>query len=206
MKQLINFVMRMFHFFVPYSFLSLWNKASKVVYTAWVKNEFKQTGDISIEKGLRLVGGKSIIIGNKTGFGKNGILQAWHSYKGDLFTPSLIIGDNCWIGDYFNISAINSITVGNGVLMGRWVTILDNAHGKTDYTSLKVPPCERRLYTKSDVKIDNNVWIGDKVTILPGVHIGEGAVIGANSVVTKDIPAYSVAAGIPAKVIKVYGI
>lgn len=206
MKQLINFVMRMFHFFVPYSFLSLWNKASKVVYTAWVKNEFKQTGDISIGKGLILVGGKSIVIGNKTGFGKDGVLQAWHSYKGDLFTPSLTIGDNCWIGDYFNISTISSITIGNGVLMGRWVTILDNAHGKTDYESLKIPPCERRLYTKSDVKIDNNVWIGDKVTILSGVHIGEGAVVGANSVVTKDIPAYSVAAGIPAKVIKEHGL
>ena len=50
--------------------------------------------------------------------------------------------------------------------------------------------------------IGKNVWVGEKVTVLPGVHIGEGSIIGANSVVTHDIPPYSIAVGIPAKVIK----
>lgn len=50
--------------------------------------------------------------------------------------------------------------------------------------------------------IDDNVWIGEKASIMPGVHIGKGAIIAANNIVTHDVPAYAVVAGIPAKVIK----
>ena len=65
-----------------------------------------------------------------------------------------------------------------------------------------LPPQKRPLYSKGAVFIGDNVWIGDKATILPGVKIGEGAVVAANAVVTKDVPAYSMVAGNPAKVIK----
>ena len=61
------------------------------------------------------------------------------------------------------------------------------------------------MVSKSDgVIIGNNVWIGEKATILPGVHIGDSVVIAANSVVTKDIPSFSVAEGVPAQIIKTY--
>lgn len=86
-------------------------------------------------------------------------------------------------------------------MTGRWVTISDNNHGRTDRNTLQLPPVERRLYSKGNVVIGDNVWIGDKATILSGVTIGDGAVIGANSVVTKDVPEYSVVAGNPAKII-----
>lgn len=69
-------------------------------------------------------------------------------------------------------------------------------------SDLVYPPLLRPLYSKGQVVIGKNVWIGDKVTILPGVSIGDGSVIAANSVVTKSIPPYSIAAGIPAKIIK----
>ena len=88
--------------------------------------------------------------------------------------------------------------------MGRWVTILDNSHGETGYKSLIITPHERQLYSKGKIIIEDNVWIGDKVTILSGVKIGIGSIIGANSVVTKDIPPYSIAAGVPSKIIKRY--
>ena len=60
----------------------------------------------------------------------------------------------------------------------------------------------RSVMSKGPVIIGNDVWIGDKATILPGVTIGDGAVIAANAVVTKDVPAYSVVAGNPAKIVK----
>jgi acetyltransferase-like isoleucine patch superfamily enzyme len=60
----------------------------------------------------------------------------------------------------------------------------------------------RPLISKGEVVIGDNVWIGEGAMILPNVHIGEHAIIAANSVVTKDIPAYSIAAGVPAKIIK----
>ena len=58
------------------------------------------------------------------------------------------------------------------------------------------------MYSKGPVIIQDNVWIGEKATILPGVTIGEGAIIGANSVVTKDVPAKSLVVGCPAKIVK----
>ena len=92
--------------------------------------------------------------------------------------------------------------IGNGVLTGRFVLITDNAHGGTAKEELVIAPASRTIVSKGEVVIGNNVWLGDKVTILPGIHIGDGAVIGANSVVTKNIPAYAVACGNPARIIK----
>lgn len=88
------------------------------------------------------------------------------------------------------------------MLTGRYVYISDNNHGKTDYESLCQQPAERELDIKGPVIIGSNVWIGDKVTILSGVHIGEGSIIGANSVVTKNFPPYSIVGGGPAHIIK----
>ena len=88
------------------------------------------------------------------------------------------------------------------MLTGKWVTITDNSHGETDKDTLGMRPQKRTITSKGPVVIGNNVWIGDKATILPGVTIGDGAVIAANAVVTKDVPPYSVVGGNPAKVIK----
>lgn len=86
--------------------------------------------------------------------------------------------------------------------MASFVYISDHSHGEITRAELDLPPLGRLLYSKGPIIIGNNVWIGEKVCILPNVRIGDGAVIGANSVVTKDIPPHSVAAGSPAKVIK----
>lgn len=67
---------------------------------------------------------------------------------------------------------------------------------------MEIPPTQRPVYSKGPVIIGNNVWIGDKATILPNVSIGNGAIIAANSVVTKDVPEYCIVAGNPAKIIK----
>lgn len=147
-------------------------------------------------------GTKYITIGKGTDFGKQIVLTAWDQYEDDTFTPEIHIGDRCHFGDYIHITAINRIIIGNGVLTGRWVTITDNSHGETNHESLTIPPINRRLNSKGPVIIGDNVWIGDKATILPGVTISEGAIIAANAVVTKNIPAFSVAAGNPAKIIK----
>ena len=72
----------------------------------------------------------------------------------------------------------------------------------TDYDSLHIPPLKRNLFSKGPVIIGKNVWIGDKATILPGIIVGDGAIIAANSVVTKNVPAYGVVGGNPAKLIK----
>lgn len=150
----------------------------------------------------RLIGAKYISIGVSK-IGKDVILTAYDRASGYIFTPEIIIGDNCNIGEYCHITAIHSIVIGNGVLTGRWVTITDNSHGQTTYQNLQLPPLKRQPFSKGKVIIGNNVWIGDKATILPGVTIGDGAIIGAGSVVTKDVPPFSVVVGNPAKIIKI---
>ena len=113
-----------------------------------------------------------------------------------------MIGRGCHIGAYNHITCINRIKIGNGFVSGKWVTITDNNHGDTSKETMKMPVSNRPLVSKGIVCIGKNVWVGDKATILPGVTIGDGAVIAANSVVCNDVPAYSVVAGNPAKVIK----
>lgn len=90
----------------------------------------------------------------------------------------------------------------NGVLTGPNILITDNAHGASMAELLDTPPRLRPLHSKGPVVIEDNVWIGEKSSIMPGVHIGKGAIIAANSVVTHDIPSYCVAAGIPAKLLR----
>ena len=68
---------------------------------------------------------------------------------------------------------------------------------------LNIDPLRRPIISKGPVSIGKNVWIGDKATILPNVSIGDGAIIAANAVITKDVPPYSVAGGNPAKIIRV---
>ena len=87
-------------------------------------------------------------------------------------------------------------------MTGKWVTITDNQHGGTDYESLNIMPSKRLLKSKGAVVIGDNVWLGDKVSVLPGVTIGEGAIVAANSVVTHDVPPFCVVAGCPAKVVR----
>ena len=68
--------------------------------------------------------------------------------------------------------------------------------------NIDISPIKRELSSKGGIVIGNNVWIGDKCTILSGVSIGDGCIIAANSVVTQNVPSYTVVAGVPAKIIK----
>lgn len=153
-----------------------------------------------INKKSFIVGAECIKIGNDSAFNEGLYLTAWKTDEKTL--PYIEFGEKCSIGAHNHITATNYIKIGNNLLTGKWVTITDNSHGKTDYYELQHPPCERKVISKGGVTIGNNVWIGDKATILPGVTIGDGAVIAANAVVTKDVAAYSVVGGNPAKALK----
>lgn len=179
--------------------------ARDYLYTGYYRCLFKFFGlgsiikhPFSYARGLEYV-----IIGNKYSIGAHVELTAWDTYRRQKFTPEIIVGDGSCIRDYSHINAIQSIRIGNGVLTGPNILITDNAHGASIEELLSLPPQARPLHSKGPVVIDDNVWIGEKSSIMPGVHIGMGAIIAANSVVTHDIPPYCVAAGTPAKVIKV---
>lgn len=117
----------------------------------------------------------------------------------------LIIGKNCKIGNCVHIASGEKVTIGDNCLMAYKVYISDINHGDYsgifEYSSPDVPPDNRPLYTKP-VFIGNNVWIGENVCILPGVKIDDGCIIGANSIVNKNVSNNCIIAGSPAKVIK----
>lgn len=165
-------------------------------YTLFKRGEFARAGkDCWFRRFSLLHNPRKIYIGDGVRIGKNGVLTVWNETEERIFIE---IGNGVDIGDYVHITSTNYIKIGAGSLFGRYVTITDNAHGHSDRLSMDKMPLEREVVSKGPVVIGQNVWIGDKATILPGVTIGDGAIIGANAVVSKDIPPYSVAYGIPA--------
>lgn len=178
---------------------------NEVLYTHWIKHYLGHLGKNSaIGIGCQLQGGgqKNISIGDNTILVSHNILGCWTSHNGHDYSPHIIIGNNSAIGEYTQISAVKEVKIGNGVLTGRFVYISDNNHGTSLISDLKIAPSKRNLYVKGPVVIEDNVWIGDKASILSGVTIGKGSIVACNAVVTKDVPPYSVVAGVPAKIIK----
>lgn len=118
----------------------------------------------------------------------------------------VIFGSNVEVGDYVHIGALECVAIGDNVLMASKIYISDHDHGI--YVGQNISPAQQIQSEKtlqiSPVVIGNNVWLGENVCVLKGVQIGENSIIGASSVVTKSIPANSIAVGAPAKVVKQY--
>jgi maltose O-acetyltransferase len=117
------------------------------------------------------------------------------AYFGD--GSQIEIGDNSGIG--VNCRACGPIKIGDNVMMGPEVIILTINH---KYDRLDVPMLEQGHDLPEPVTIGDDVWIGTRAIILPGISVGKGAIIGAASMVTKDVPEYAVVCGNPAKVFK----
>ncbi|EKT4525830.1 acetyltransferase [Flavobacterium psychrophilum] len=118
--------------------------------------------------------------------------------------PKLIIGKNVQINDYVHIGVANEVVIGDNTLIASKVFISDHNHGLYKGKGQSYPnenPILRVIDAKK-ISIGSNVWIGEFVCVLPGVTIGNGSIIGAMSVVTKDIPANCIAVGSPARIIK----
>lgn len=109
----------------------------------------------------------------------------------------LILGDNSGVGKKSVVSG--SVIIGKDVMMGPECYIYTRNH---NFASVEKPMRLQGYSTIKKVVIEDDVWIGARVTILPGIRIGKGAIIGAASVVTKNVPEYAVVAGNPAKIIK----
>lgn len=204
-KQVLTYIGRLWSYLHPLRLRQNIKATYTYLYTGYYARQMKQFGSKSriIPTLNNFLGGKYISIGNNCTLRKGCILTAWDSFQDQHFTPIITIGNNCSIGDHSHITAINQIIIGDNLLTGPNVLITDNSHGQnTTLSELQMAPNQRPLYSKGTVHIGNNVWIGQNACIMPGVTIADGVIIAANSVVTHDIPAYSVAAGSPAKVIK----
>ena len=120
------------------------------------------------------------------------------------------IGDRVTIRYNTRVGAVNSIKIGNDVIISNNVTIYDNNNHPTDREKRRAI-CQNlsnaelwkwKYAVQAPVVIEDNVWIGERATILKGVRIGEGSIVAMGAIVTKDVPPNSIVAGNPAKVVK----
>ena len=109
----------------------------------------------------------------------------------------IFIGENTTVGNYTFIYASSKIEIGDDCMIAPFVYIVDSNHGTRLDIKMNLQPNETK-----PINIGDNVWIGSHSVILPGVKIGEGAVIAAGSVINTDIPANHIFGGVPAKLIK----
>ena len=115
---------------------------------------------------------------------------------GARFSLRCTIGDKSGIGINAHIGVVH---IGNDVMMGPDCLVLTQNH---NFSRKDIPIIRQGMSNIEPVYIDDDVWIGSRVTILPGVHIGKGSIIGAGAVVTKDVPPFSIVGGNPAKIIR----
>jgi maltose O-acetyltransferase len=113
--------------------------------------------------------------------------------NGDLF-----IGARNYFGKNLKVVCLAKIEIGDDCIIGDSVHFYDHDHNYRDLKQL----IRQQGYTTKPIKVGNNVWIGAKATILKGVTINDGTVIGAGSIVTKDVPANAIVAGNPARIVK----
>lgn len=136
--------------------------------------------------------GKKSILG-----GKNLTTGRFCRFDLDGKKKTLVVGNNCEMGDMTHIVALNCVEIGDNVLIASKCFISDTSHGcyvgeKQD--SPETLPNKRDLVT-GKTKIGNNVWIGENTVILAGADIGDGCIVGANSIVCKEIPEGSIVVG-----------
>lgn len=144
---------------------------------------------LKVEGTVRVANGQNVELGQRVSLG----LEV---YLGALARGRVRIGANSYIGRFTTILAYEEVTIGNDCLIAPGCHITDVNHG---FASLD-EPMRTQPYTSKKVVIEDDVWFGAGVSVLPGVTIGKGSIIGARAVVSKSIPPYSIAFGVPAKV------
>ncbi len=182
-------------FFTKSSRLVLIGKGVSIRYAKYL-----ETGrDLIIEDyaEINCLSKQKIILGNRVSIGKFAIIRPSNSYGGEI-GEGLKIGNNSNIGPYSYIGCSGYIEIGDNVMISPRVSIYAENH-LFDRTDI---PMKEQGVKKQFVKIEDDCWIAANSIILAGVTIGKGSVVAAGSVVSSDVPPYSVVAGVPARIIK----
>jgi acetyltransferase-like isoleucine patch superfamily enzyme len=180
MKKIAHSIIYIIYVIIKPKFFNVLNIRLSQLYSMYKTNEFKHAKNCHFQYPLYLHGGKYITLGDNFGADHRLRLDAWDEFLGDKFTPEIVFGNNVFIQKDCHIGATNKIIVGNNVLLASKVYITDHYHGEINIEALRLPPSQRKLFSKGPVIIEDNVWLGEGVVVLPNVTIGENSIIGAN--------------------------
>ena len=169
-------------------------------------------GGVIFGKGLTLRCPGRIVLGNSVAIDDYSLLDASGAEAGITLGNHVIVSRNCviqsktaavTIGDRTDIGCNTIISSSGGITIGDSVLIAGNCYiggGRYVTSRLDIPMMDQGIHTRGAVVIGNDVWIGAGAIVLDGVQIGRGCIVGAGAVVTKNLPDYAVAAGVPAAI------
>jgi lipopolysaccharide O-acetyltransferase len=176
----------------------IWRWVGDRAFSLALKSSFAEIGERTvIQRPARLGGTSRIALGEHVFVGAGSWLQVHDGAPGQ--EPALEIGSGTSIAGACCLLAAQSVCIGDSVLFARNVYVADHSHAYRDTTR---PVLAQGIEQVDPVVIEDGAWLGQNVVVCPGVRIGTGAVIGANSVVKQDVPCFSLAAGAPARVVR----
>lgn len=172
---------------------------------SWLWRQILDVDGLHVHSSSQILGAPNMRIGQRFRAGRLLWLEAVTRYQDQQFLPQLTIGHRVSCSDSVHIACINSVTIGDDVLIGSKVHITDHNHGCYQGSGLQSSPDERpasRALVGKPVYIGDRVFLADGVVVLPGSYIGAGTIVGANSVVSGTLPPDSIFAGVPARQIR----
>lgn len=177
-----------------------WQRLRTRIFSALLRGSFASfASSARIQSPLRLDGARHIAIGEDVFIASNCWLA---TYEADGHAGELEIGDGTRITGYCVLAAAARVTLGRSVLLARNVYIADHRHA---YADTALPVLAQGFAKIAPVEICDGAWLGQNVVVAPGVRIGRGAVIGANSFVRDDVDDHCVAVGTPARIVRRFG-
>jgi lipopolysaccharide O-acetyltransferase len=179
-----------------------WVRTRDRLFAIGCRGAFSSFGRGSVvQLPVRLNGESRIAVGSDVFVGSGSWLQTLQSSAGDGSGGTIHIGDGTSIAGSCVLSAASSIRIGRKVLMARNVYVADHGHAFADPQRAVL---DQGIRDVRPVEIGEGAWLGQNVFVGPGVRIGRGAVVGANAVVLHDVPAYAVAVGAPARIVRTF--
>ena len=196
---------RLFVWLARGTFRRIFFKSSKGILLIGKRVTIRQAHHLTVGKSfiaqdnceINCLSQKGIVFGDKVTVGSYAIIRPTNLYGGEPGV-GLKMGNNSSIGPYSYIGCSGYIEIGDNVMISPRVSIYSENH---NFDDIHLPMIDQGV-TRSFVKIEDDCWIAANSVILAGVVIGKGSVVAAGSIVTKDVPPYSVVAGNPARIVK----